>query len=430
MAMTVNKPNFQQQHLNKSMFLKNCSLTQAKPVTVPSLPPNATTEHKKRFNIAFICDWLTAMRGGERCLEAMCEIYPDADIFTLVHFQGFVSKTIETHKIQTSYIQRLPGSIKKFRRFLPLFPYAIEKFNLAGYDCVLSFSHCVAKNVKVPKGIPHICYCNTPMRYAWNMRDEYLSSLGPIKRILAGFLLDYLRKYDRDTASRVTQFVANSKNVQNRIKQAYDKDSIVIYPPVDCARFAVSDSDDGYYLVLSALVPYKRIDIAVKAFAAIGRKLIIVGNGPELPRLKNMASANISFVDNADDNDVVEYLKKCRALIFPGEEDFGIVPLEAQACGKQIIAFGKGGALETIIGLDHTQAAKANATGIFFHEQTPESLQESILLFEKVKDRFDSRKCRDNALRFDRPIYQRSMQNYIQFVLSEKPLKPHRLSLC
>jgi glycosyltransferase involved in cell wall biosynthesis len=217
----------------------------------------------------------------------------------------------------------------------------------------------------------------------------------------------------------VTHFIANSKNTQNRIKEAYDRDSIVIYPPVECYRFAISDSDDCYYLVLSALVPYKRIDIAVKAFAATGQKLVIVGNGPELPRLKSMASANIFFVDNADDNEVVEYLKKCRALIFPGEEDFGIVPLEAQACGKQVIAFGKGGALETVIGLDHAQPTNANATGIFFYEQTPEALQKSILLFEKVRDRFDPRKCRDNVLRFDRSIYQQSMQNYIQSVIAE-----------
>jgi glycosyltransferase involved in cell wall biosynthesis len=352
-------------------------------------------------------------------LEAVCQLYPDADIFTLMHFPESVSETIESHAIHTSYIQKLPGDIKKFRRYLLLFSHAIGRFDLTKYDCILSFSHCVAKNIKVPKGVPHICYCHTPMRYAWHMRDEYLSSLGSIKRIPAGFLLDYLRKYDRDTASRVTHFVANSKNVQKRIKDAYNKASVVIYPPVECGRFAISDGDDGYYLVLSALVPYKRIDIAVKAFTAIGWKLVIVGNGPELPRLKSMASANIFFVDNADDNEVVEYLKKCRAVIFPGEEDFGIVPLEAQACGKQVIAFGKGGALETVIGWDHTQKAKTNATGIFFYEQTPEALRKSILLFEEIRDQFDPHKCRDNVLRFDRPIYQQSMQNYIQSVMAE-----------
>ena len=393
--------------------------TKTNPVIAPSLPADAATERKEQFKMAFICDWLTAMRGGERCLEAICEIYPDADIFTLVHFQGSVSETIETHKIQTSYIQRLPGSMKNFRSYLPLFPHAIQKFDLSGYDCVLSFSHCAAKGVKVPQGRLHICYCYTPMRYAWHMRHAYLDTLRQPKKLLIECVLNRLKRWDRKTSSRVTHFIAISKNVQNRIKQAYDRDSIVIYPPVECGRFAISDSDDGYYLVLSALVPYKRIDIAVKAFTATGQKLVIVGNGPELPRLKSMASANIFFVDNADDNEVVEYLKKCRAVIFPGEEDFGIVPLEAQACGKQVIAFGKGGALETIIGLDHAQATKANATGIFFYEQTPEALRKSILLFEEIKDQFDPRKCRDNVLRFDRPIYQQSMQNYIQSVIAE-----------
>jgi glycosyltransferase involved in cell wall biosynthesis len=399
--------------------LKNCLLTQTKSVMTASLQQDTATQRRERFKMAFVCDWLTAMRGGERCLEAMCEIYPDADIFTLVHFQGAVSKIIETHKIQTSYVQRLPGSVKNFRYYLPLFPHAVQKFDLRDYDCVVSFSHCVAKGVKVPQGTPHICYCHTPMRYAWHMRDAYLSTLGGPRRMLAECVLNRLRSWDAKTSSGVTHFIANSKNTQNRIKQAYGRDSIVIYPQVECARFAVSDGDDGYYLVLSALVPYKRIDIAVKAFAATGRRLLIVGNGSELPRLKNMASANISFVDNANDNQVVEYLKKCRAVIFPGEEDFGIVPLEAQACGKQVIAFGRGGALETVIGFDRIQTKNTNATGIFFYEQTPEALQESILLFEKIKDMFDPRKCRDNALRFDRYIYQQSMQNYIQSVMAE-----------
>lgn len=370
------------------------------------------------MRIAFICDWLASMRGGERCLEAVCETYPDADIFTLVHYLGSVSETIEAHKVQTSYIQHLPGSAKNFRRYLPLFPSAIQKFDLSGYDCVLSFSHCVAKAVKPPIGIPHICYCYTPMRYAWHMRDAYLSTIPNPKRLLIECVLNQLKKWDRKSSSRVTHFIAISENVQHRIKDAYNRDSVVIYPPVECSRFAISSIDDGYYLILSALVPYKRIDIAVKAFADAGRKLVIVGNGPELPRLKSMASVNVSFVDNAGDDEVVEYLKKCRALVFPGEEDFGIVPLEAQACGKQVIAFGRGGALETIIGLDNTQTAKTDATGIFFYEQTPESLQKSILLFEKTKDQFDPAKCRANALGFDRHVYQKSMQNYIQSVIA------------
>lgn len=381
------------------------------------------------MKIALVCDWLTKMRGGERCLEAVCELYPDADIFTLVHFPGSVSKTIESHKIHTSYIQRLPGNIKKFRRYLPIFPHAIQQFNLSGYDCVLSFSHCVAKSVKAPSSIPHICYCHTPMRYAWHMRSEYLKGFSCLKKKAADSLLDCIRNWDRKTSNRVTHFIASSRNVQNRIRQAYNRNSVVIYPPVECARFTISDDNDGYYLIVSALVPYKRIDIAVQAFSSKNKKLVIIGNGPELPHLKSMASANVSFIDDANDDEVARYMKKCQALIFPGEEDFGIVPLEAQACGKPVIAFGKGGASETIVGLDQSLPAEAsakagqnaqnNTTGIFFYEQSPKALREAILLFEKVKSRFLPQKCRDNALRFNRPIYKHSMQNYIQSVITE-----------
>jgi len=394
-------------------------VTKTEPVIASSLPAEATTHRKERFKMAFICDWLTAMRGGERCLEAICGIYPDADIFTLVHFPGSVSQIIESHRIYTSYIQQLPGNIKNFRQYLPLFPYTIKQFDLSGYDFVLSFSHCVAKGVKVPEGVPHVCYCHTPMRYAWHMRDEYLSKFKGPKKWGAEILLDYLKNWDRKASSGVTHFIANSKNVQNRIKQTYGRSSVVIYPPVECDRFAISSDDDGYYLIVSALVPYKRIDVAVEAFGGIDRRLTIVGDGPELSSLRRMAPANVSFVDDADDNEVVEYMKKCRALVFPGEEDFGIVPLEAQACGKPVIALGKGGALETVIGLDHTKATEANATGIFFFEQSPEALQKSISLFEERRAEFDACKCRDNVLRFDRLVYQQSMQNYIQSVMAE-----------
>jgi len=370
---------------------------------------------------ALICDWLTGMRGGERCLEALCELYPEADIFTLVHLPGSVSRTIASHKIHTSYIQKLPGDIRKFRRYLPLFPNAIERFDLTGYDFILSFSHCVAKGVKVPPGIPHICYCHTPMRYAWHMRDEYLRAYKGLKKFVAGAMLDYLKNWDRRSSDRVNHFITNSKNVQNRIKHAYNKDSTVIYPPVDLERFTISDVDDGYYLVVSALVPYKRVDLAVSAFKGLTQKLLIVGNGPELDHLKELASKNVSFIDRASDNEVAEYMKKCKALIFPGEEDFGIVPLEAQACGKPVIAFGKGGALETVIGLEQNQnrTEKVNATGIFFYEQNQMALQNTILRFERIRNQLRPRKCHDNTIRFSRSVYQRSMRRYIRTVMAE-----------
>ncbi len=368
------------------------------------------------MNVAFICDWLTGMRGGERCLEAICELYPDANIFTLVHFPGAVSQAIESHKIYTSYIKHLPGDLKHFRRYLPLFGHAIQRFDLSSYDCVVSFSHCVAKSVKVPNGIPHICYCHTPMRYAWYMRNEYLNSFGFPKRKALSLMLDYLKKWDKRNSSGVTHFIANSKNVQRRIKDAYNTNSIVIYPPVDCNRFKFSHQNDGYYLIVSALVSYKRIELAVKTLRDTELKLLIVGNGPEMKNLKNKATNNITFVENADDRQVVEYMRACTALIFPGEEDFGIVPLEAQACGKPVIAFGKGGALETVIGLNHSRSAQADPTGIFFYEQCPKALLEAVQLFEKKRDKFNANNCRDNAIKFDRPVYQLSMQKYIEYI--------------
>jgi glycosyltransferase involved in cell wall biosynthesis len=257
------------------------------------------------------------------------------------------------------------------------------------------------------------------MRYAWNMRHAYLNTLRQPKKLLIECVLNRLKNWDRKTSFRVTHFVAISNNVQDRIKQAYNRDSVVIYPPVECSRFDISEDDDGYYLVVSALVPYKRIDIAVKAFGNGDRKLVVVGNGPELSRLKSVSSANVIFIEDADDNEVVEYMKKCRALLFPGEEDFGIVPLEAQACGKPVIAFGKGGALETVIGLDHAQAVESNPTGMFFSEQNPEVLRKTILQFEKIREKFAPHNCHSNALRFDRAVYKQSIQKYIQSVASE-----------
>ena len=366
--------------------------------------------------MALICDWLTGMRGGERCLEAVCELYPDADIFTLVHFPGSVSKTIESHNIHTSYIQQLPGNIRKFRRYLPLFGHAIRQFDLSEYDCVLSFSHCVAKGVKVRIGVPHICYCYTPMRYAWHMRKEYLNKYSCIKKWFVEVMLNHLKYGDKKNSSNVTNFIAISKNVQDRISQAYNRDSVIIYPPVKSDRFAISQTDDGYYLIVSALVPYKRINLAVQTFSNIKRKLLIVGNGPELGNLRALASTYVTFVENASDDEVVEYMRKCSALIFPGEEDFGIVPLEAQACGKPVIAFAKGGALETVVGLNQSQPKASSATGVFFYEQNAESLCDAIQLFEEKSNMFDANKCRDNAIRFDHSVYKQTIQKFIEDV--------------
>jgi glycosyltransferase involved in cell wall biosynthesis len=373
----------------------------------------------KDIRIAMVCDWLTGMRGGERCLEAVCRLYPKADIFTLVHISGSVSSHIESHNIYTSYIQRLPGRIGNFRKYLPLFPNAIRRFDLENYDIVLSFSHCVAKGIKRPSKVPHICYCFTPMRYAWEMRSEYLRRKNFPNRLFASIVLDYLKSWDYRTASNVTQFIASSKCVQTRIKNSYNRDSQIIHPPVDCSRFSLSTEDDGYYLVLSALVPYKRIDLAIAAFRDFDRQLLILGNGPELEYLKSRASRNIQFLGDLDDIQVAQYLQKCTALIFPGLEDFGIVPLEAQACGKPVIAYGKGGVTETVLPLDKISKNVA-PTGVFFHEQTPAALREVVIRFEKRREEISPQSCRQNALRFDLPIFKKKLNDYILSVILSK----------
>jgi len=253
------------------------------------------------------------------------------------------------------------------------------------------------------------------------MREGYLRRLGFLKRQAAALVLNYMRSWDRRTSRSVTHFIAVSRNVQERIRDAYGRESVIIHPPVDCERFSFSEANDGYYLIVSALVPYKQVDLAIKAFDGFDRKLLIVGNGPELGFLKSFAPSNVSFVEDAEDGDVVGYMQRCRALVFPGEEDFGIVPLEAQSCGKPVIAFGKGGALETVVGVNANDETPVEASGIFFHEQTAEALRTAILEFEEIENRFDGQACRSNALKFNRPIYKQAMQDYIRSVLDEYP---------
>jgi glycosyltransferase involved in cell wall biosynthesis len=353
---------------------------------------------------ALVCDWLTGMRGGERCFEAACHLWPDADVFTLVHIPGSVSPVIESHKIYTSFIQRICPDVKHFRCYLPLFPFAMERFDLSQYDLVISFSHCVAKGAKVRPGTPHICYCHTPMRYAWDMRQSYLESLHVPQRWLTAAVLDYLKWWDRKTASRVGEFIANSNYIKGRIKTAYNREALVIYPPVDCSRFNLSNQDDGYYLIVSAPAPYKRIDLAVEAFSSLNRRLVIIGNGHEKSALKRNAGKNIEFFGDLSDSEVADHMERCTALIFPGEEDFGIVPVEAQACGKPVIAFGRGGATETVIGFNNADGKQP--TGVFFEKQDAETLISAIRVFESNQNAFDPAVCRNNALRFDTPLFR------------------------
>jgi len=365
-------------------------------------------ENMKKMKIAIVHDWLTGMRGGEKVLEVLCELYPDATLVTLLHNKGKLSPVIEKMNIKTSFIDKLPMKEKKYRNYLPLFPMAIELIDFSEFDLIISTSHCVAKGAKPGKNGLHICYCHTPMRYVWEMYDEYFGKdkAGLMTRTAMSIFAPQLRKWDVRTSGRVHYYIANSYNVARRIKQYYNRQADVIHPPVDTSLFQISDKNEDYFLIVSALVPYKKVEIAVEAFNEIGRRLVIVGSGPESEKLKLIAKDNIEFLGWQGDDELAKIYAGCLALIFPGVEDFGIVPLEAMACGKPVIAFGKGGALETVIN------EGANTTGIFFYEQTADSLIKAIADFEKTN--FDPLTIRTHAVKFDRVLFKEKIKNYIE----------------
>ncbi len=354
------------------------------------------------MKVALVHDWLTGMRGGEKVLSVLCESFPAADLYTLVHDRGSVAKSIEGRRIVTSFIQMLPFAKKSYRGYLPLFPLAIEAMSLKGYDLVISTSHCVAKGVIPPPNALHVCYIHTPMRYVWDMYHEYLGARRGISSILASAVAHYLRLWDAASASRVDHFIANSWNIARKVNRYYGRDAEVIHPPVDCSRFSYNGLRGDYYLIASAFVPYKRVDLAIRALNTSGRRLVIAGKGPEEKRLKKLASANVEFTGWKTDSELTRLYQGARALIFPGEEDFGIVPLEAMASGRPVIAFGRGGALETVVPPDTGK----NATGIFFMEQDPTALKEAVSVFERSESLFRPEAIREHALGFDRSVFK------------------------
>lgn len=314
-------------------------------------------------------DWLTGMRGGERVLELLADAFPDAPIHTLIHNPGTVSDRIESHPIRTTPLQKLPGIHDHYRNFLPLMPLMTRFWKPpADLDLMISTSHCVAKSVRTSPSTRHVCYCFTPMRYAWLFHQDYFPH--PVKRALLKPVLALLRRWDRATAPRVDQFVAISEHVRERIREYYGREAEVVYPPADTAFFSPSDEPRGDYdFLVSAMVPYKKVDLAVRAYTASGHPMKVMGAGSGLEDLKRIAGPNIEFLGRQPDDVLREHYRKCRFLIFPGEEDYGIVPVEAMACGTPVIAYGKGGVTETVI---------QGETGWFFDDQTPEALQKAV----------------------------------------------------
>jgi glycosyltransferase involved in cell wall biosynthesis len=391
--------------------------------------------------VALVHDWLTGMRGGEKCLEVLCRRWPHAALFTLLHRRGSVSPAIERLRPRTSFLNLLPESHRYYRYLLPLMPAAAASWRLPPCDLIVSFSHCVAKAIDPRRQrAPHVCYCFTPMRYIWHMQEAYFSGervRGVKARLLERFF-DWLRQWDRRTAANVTHFIAISQTVQRRIAECYGRDSTVIYPPVDTDFYhpAALPRED-YYLAVSAFAPYKRLDLAIQACNTLRRQLLLIGSGQDEMRLRALAGPTIHFLGWQPDAVIRDHLRRCKALLFPGEEDFGIVPVEAQACGAPVIAFGRGGATETVIPLywrtgsvscraEHPEVkhpaanaagSPASPTGLWFAEQTVEALAAALLEFEKNRDAFSSSTSRRQALHFTAARFAQELFGYLDRVL-------------
>jgi glycosyltransferase involved in cell wall biosynthesis len=365
--------------------------------------------------VALVHDWLTGMRGGEKVLEVLCERFPDAELFTLLHVPGSVSPTIERHPIRTAALQRLPGARRYYRQYLPLFPSFIDHFDFQRFDLVISSSHCVAKAARVRAGAVHVCYCHTPMRYAWDQFDAYFGPerLGQVRSWLMRRVMARLARWDRDTAGRVTRYVTNSQYVAGRIRRYYNREATVVYPPVDTGFFQPDASAPGAFaLIVSALVPYKRIDVAIDACRLAGVPLKIVGRGPSREELERRArgTTGIEFLGYVSDADVRALYRQAAAVLLPGEEDFGIVPLEAQACGRPVVAYARGGALETIV---------AGETGALVDEQTPAAFADALR--DTIARRLDPAAIRRHAEQFGRVRFGDAMEALIHETLNGQP---------
>jgi len=366
------------------------------------------------MKVAVIHEWLVDYSGSERVVEQILKIFPDADLFAQVEFLPSNLKFfIQNKSVKTSFIQKLPLAKKKYRAYLPLMPLAVEQFDLSGYDLVISSAHAVSKGVLTGPDQLHISYVHSPMRYAWDLQHQYLRESGldkGPKGWLAKWLLHKMRLWDVRTAHGVDAFTANSRFIARRIRKVYGREATVIYPPVDISAFTLREDKKDFYLTASRMVPYKKIDLIVEAFSRMPeKKLVVIGDGPDFQKVKAKAGSNVVLLGYRPFEELKDRMQRARAFVFAAEEDFGIIPVEAQACGTPVIAFGKGGALETVRGLEHE-----NPTGLFFPEQTVESLMDAIGYFEKNSDRFKPSICCKNAVRFSPERFRDEFSTFVE----------------
>ncbi|MQQ36215.1 glycosyltransferase [Pseudomonas sp. SZ57] len=368
------------------------------------------------MRIAIVHDWLVSYAGAERVLASLINVWPAADLFAVIDFLSDQDRAHLHGKVaRTTFIQKLPGARKHYSRYLPLMPLAIEQLDLSGYDLIISSSHAVAKGVLCGPDQLHISYVHSPIRYAWDLQHQYLQESGLSKGIkggLARLILHYIRLWDQRTSTGVDAFIANSGFIGARISKAYRRDSTVIYPPVDTLGFTAQGTRGDFYLCASRMVPYKRMPMIVEAFAAMpDKRLIMIGDGPDLAKAQAIASqvSNVTLLGFQPSNVLLEHMRSARAFVFAAEEDFGISPVEAQACGTPVIAFAKGGVMETVRGLDHPQP-----TGVFYRQQTVASLIAAIGEFEAAQSRISPEACRANAERFSVARFEQEIKAFVE----------------
>jgi len=386
------------------------------------------------MRVAIVHDWCVVYGGAERVLEHIIDCYPDADLFTLIdHVPDEQRGFLRGKKPRTSFLQNVPFVRTLYRKLLFVLPFAIEQFDLSDYDLVISSSYCVAKGVLTGPNQVHVCYCHSPMRYAWDHYHEYLRETNLERGPLSWFArrtLHRIRNWDVRSSNSVDHFLANSRFVQARIGKYYRRDSNVVFPPIETDLFKLRETKDDFYVAAGRFVPFKRLDLAVEAFSAMpDRRLVMIGDGPEMEKLRSKAGPNVEFVGFQPPEVMNDYLSRAQALIFPSEEDFGIIPVEAQATGTPVIAYRSGGALETVIGLDTAEAGQAPPTGVFFDDQTPESLMEAVRWFEASASSFSPDALRRHAAEFSPAAFKRRLLEEVDRALRARSYVPARATV-